>query len=192
MCRTLANDFSLTKGVDGGEDLALRLKVVSEKYDVLLAAKEKAEAKYKEDYKKWKTFKKWLFDRIKQDELAEEKEKELTNTSASRSPFADTTNVFSVKGEVRASPITGARLHHNGTVLSSNGVESPTRRTLPRPVSPLETTVFNIPPPQLGGSKDFVQGCSKVHYEDSEPSREEAPKIRLGRYNKSKNRCVSY
>lgn len=36
------------------------IESLSRKYDALLASKRKAEQKYKEDYRKWRSFKKWL------------------------------------------------------------------------------------------------------------------------------------
>ena len=40
-------------------------RILSQKYDALKAAKESAEKKYKEDYKRWKQFKTWLFNKSK-------------------------------------------------------------------------------------------------------------------------------
>ncbi|KAL5495299.1 hypothetical protein ACEPAI_762 [Sanghuangporus weigelae] len=45
--------------------LRAQLDSLSYKYDSLVAAKESAESKYKEDYRKWRQFKFWLFNKSK-------------------------------------------------------------------------------------------------------------------------------
>ncbi|KAL5518978.1 hypothetical protein ACEPAH_661 [Sanghuangporus vaninii] len=45
--------------------LRAQLDNLSHKYDSLVAAKENAESKYKEDYRKWRQFKTWLFNKSK-------------------------------------------------------------------------------------------------------------------------------
>jgi hypothetical protein len=42
--------------------LQLELSDLQSRYDDLLRVKERAEARYRADYKKWKDFKVWLFD----------------------------------------------------------------------------------------------------------------------------------
>jgi hypothetical protein len=50
--------------------IQLELSDLQSRYDDLLRVKERAEARYRSDYKKWKEFKVWLFDSNKKHKLA--------------------------------------------------------------------------------------------------------------------------
>lgn len=54
--------------------LQAELECLKRRYDALLVAKNRAAARYKADYKKWRDFKRWLFEDLKRDN-------EIRNTS---------------------------------------------------------------------------------------------------------------
>ncbi|EJD03991.1 uncharacterized protein FOMMEDRAFT_106370 [Fomitiporia mediterranea MF3/22] len=88
-------------------DLRTELRVLSRKYDALVVAKKAAEKKYKDDYRRWKSFKSWLLNKSKhakalRAQIAEEKLDfaddlhERENSSNQYAPFASSSGLASL------------------------------------------------------------------------------------------------
>ena len=162
-----------------------RLQILSQKYDALLEAKERAEKKYKEDYKKWKAFKVWLFDRNKKEAPHEVKEEEPPDAPLRADPLGDSTNVLSA----RTTPTKSSKSPEYDKIRTVHTKKEETNIDITASIHPSSRTSSrcaseNTPPhDQLG---EFVQGSSKSPSKASHHSPEGAKILPPSRYSKAK------
>ena len=103
------------------------LRIQNEKYDMLLRAKEAAEKKYKADYKKWRSFKKWMLGQSDHEKsLREGLEEYQLDLSFGSSPFPSSAgsrrSPFDSKPHAGPSRILTSRARTECSLSDSEGV----------------------------------------------------------------------
>jgi hypothetical protein len=100
-CRALRNDLKLKVST-----LEVELSHLKNRYDALLHAKEKAAARYQADYKKWKEFKVWLFNKNKRGSSPEGTRRNLRDVQKRVGVFQDARSDAS-SSHAEAAPLRG-------------------------------------------------------------------------------------